>query len=323
MRAVVVAGKDALPVVTEMPDPVPGPGEVAVRVAACGLNFADLLMIGGGYQEQPDFPLTPGMEVAGTVLSVGDGADRHLVGRRVAAFPGKGGLAEVALSRADRLVVLPDGMPLDEASAMQVAYGTSHLALTRTAQLRPGETLLVLGAAGGVGLTAVEIGAQLGATVIASARGAEKGRIARQAGAHHVLDSEAEDLTAAVRALGGADVVYDAVGGPGFRAALSATKPEGRILLIGFASGSLPEIRPNHLLVKNISVHGFYWGGFLGFNPAALTDSLAEVFRWYGEGRIRPHISHRLPLDRAAEALALLRDRKSTGKVVVLPQADR
>jgi NADPH2:quinone reductase len=323
MRAVVVTEKDAAPVVTEVPAPAPGPGEVAIAVAACGINFADLLMIGGAYQEQPAFPLTPGMEVAGTVVAVGDGADPALAGRRVAAVPGKGGLAEVAVARADRLVLLPDAMPEDEAAAMQVACGTSHLALTRTARLRAGETLLVLGAAGGVGLTAVEIGAQLGATVIASARGPEKGRIARQAGAHHVLDSEADDLTAAVRALGGADVVYDAVGGPGFRAALSATNPEGRILLIGFASGSLPEIRPNHLLVKNVSVHGFYWGGFLGFNPGALTDSLAEVFRWYGEGRIRPHISHRLPLDRADEALALLRDRTATGKVVVLPQAPR
>jgi NADPH2:quinone reductase len=323
MRAVVVTEKDAAPVVTEVPAPDPGPGEVAIAVAACGINFADLLMIGGAYQEQPAFPLTPGMEVAGTVVALGGGVDPTLAGRRVAAVPGKGGLAEVALARADRLVLLPDTMPEDEAAAMQVAHGTSHLALTRTARLRAGETLLVLGAAGGVGLTAVEIGARLGATVIASARGPEKGRIAHEAGAHHVLDSESEDLTAAVRALGGADVVYDAVGGPGFRAALSATKPEGRILLIGFASGSLPEIRPNHLLVKNVSVHGFYWGGFLGFNPTALTDSLAEVFRWYDEGRIRPHISHRLPLERANEALSLLRDRTATGKVVVLPQAPR
>jgi NADPH2:quinone reductase len=323
MKAVIVTERDAAPVVADLPMPRPGPGEVAVSVAACGLNFADLLMIAGSYQEQPPFPLTPGMEIAGQVVAVGDGVGAGLVGQRVAACPGQGGLAEFALARADRLIPLPEGARADDAAAMQVAYGTSHLALTRTARLQPGETLLVLGAAGGVGLTAVEIGVQLGATVIASARGPEKGHVARQAGAHHVLDSEADDLTEAVRALGGADVVYDAVGGAGFRAALSATKPEGRMLLIGFASGSLPEIRPNHLLVKNVSVHGFYWGGFLGFNPAALTDSLAEVFRWYGAGRLRPHISHRLPLDRTAEALALLRDRKSTGKVVVLPQAER
>jgi NADPH2:quinone reductase len=315
----VVSAQDEAPKLVEGPDPSPGPGEVAIRVAACGLNFADLLMIAGRYQEQPPFPLTPGMEIAGTVTATGPGVDPGLVGRRVAAFPGHGGLAEVALAPANRLVPLADDMPADEAAAMQVAYGTSHLALLRTARLAPGETLLVLGAAGGVGLTAVEIGAMIGARVIASARGPEKGAVAARAGAHHVLDSDRADLTEAVRALGGADVVYDAVGGPAFRAALSATKPEGRILLIGFAGGTLPEIRPNHLLVKNVSVHGFYWGGFLDFAPAVLTDSLAEVFRWRAEGRIRPHISHRLPLDRANEALGLLRARQSTGKVVVLP----
>jgi NADPH2:quinone reductase len=204
------------------------------------------------------------------------------------------------------------------AAAMQVAYGTSHLALARTARLRAGETLLVLGAAGGVGLTAVEIGTMMGARVIASARGPEKGAVAARAGAQHVIDSNAGNLTEVVRALGGADVVFDAVGGPAFSDAMRATKPEGRILLIGFASGSLPEIRPNHLLVKNISVHGFYWGGFLDFRPEVLTSSLAEIFRWHSEGRIDPHVSHRLPLARAGEALELLRGRASTGKVVVL-----
>ncbi|MGI1662702.1 NADPH:quinone oxidoreductase family protein [Palleronia sp. KMU-117] len=318
-RRLIISAKDAASALVEGPDPSPGPGQVAIRVAACGLNFADLLMISGQYQDQPPFPLTPGMEIAGTVAAAGPGVDPGLVGRRVAAFPGQGGLAEVALAPADRLVPLADHMPMDEAAAMQVAYGTSHLALLRTARLKPGETLLVLGAAGGVGLTAVEIGAMIGARVIASARGPEKGAIAAQAGAQHVLDSDRDDLTDAVRALGGADVVYDAVGGPAFRAALSATRPEGRILLIGFASGTLPDIRPNHLLVKNVSVHGFYWGGYLSFAPDVLTDSLAEVFRWRAEGRISPHISHRFPLERADEALALLKGRGSTGKVVVLP----
>jgi NADPH2:quinone reductase len=319
MKAVVVAEKDAKPVLSDIPPPAPGAGEVAVRVSACGLNFADLLMIGGTYQEQPTFPLIPGMEIAGTVAAVGPGGDSGLVGRRVAAFPGQGGLAEVAVVPADRIVSLPDDTDDTIAAAMQVAYGTSHLALARTARLRAGETLLVLGAAGGVGLTAVEIGAMMGARVIASARGAEKGAVAARAGAHHVIDSDAGDQTAKVRALGGADVVYDAVGGPAFRDALRATNPEGRILLIGFASGSLPEIRSNHLLVKNVSVHGFYWGGFLKFRPDVLTESLSEIFRWQAEGRITPHISHRLPLSQAAEALDLLRNRASTGKVIVLP----
>jgi NADPH2:quinone reductase len=203
------------------------------------------------------------------------------------------------------------------AASMQVTYGTSHLALLRTARLRRGETLLVLGAAGGVGLSAVQIGALQGARVIASARGAERGAVAARAGAHHVLDSDTAELTSEVRALGGADVVYDPVGGPAFRDILRATNPEGRILLIGFASGSLPEIRPNHLLVKNVSVHGFSWGGFLSFAPKVLTDSLTEVFRWQSQGRIHPHISHRLPLSEAASGLDLLRARAATGKVVI------
>jgi NADPH2:quinone reductase len=320
MKALVIAEKNAEAVVTDLADPVPGPGQVALQVAACGLNFADLLMSAGTYQEQPAFPLIPGMEIAGTVTATGAGVDPSLIGRRVASFVGHGGLAEVALAPADRLVALPDGMDTTVAAAMQVAYGTSHLALLRTARLRRDETLLVLGAAGGVGLTAVEIGVLQGARVIASARGAERGAIAARAGAHHVLDSDAGDLTEKVRALGGADVVYDAVGGPAFRDALRATNPEGRILLIGFASGSMPEIRPNHLLVKNVSVHGFYWGGFLSFDPKVLTDSLSEVFRWQSEGRIHPHVSHCLPLAEAANGLELLRSRSSTGKVVVRPQ---
>ncbi len=317
MKALVIAEKNAAPMVTELAAPLPGPGQVALRVAACGLNFADLLMSAGTYQEQPAFPLVPGMEIAGTVTATGAGVDPALIGRRVASFIGHGGLAEVALAPADRLVALPDGMATSVAAAMQVAYGTSHLALMRTARLRKGETLLVLGAAGGVGLSAVEIGVLQGARVIASARGPERGAVAARAGAHHVLDSEEDDMTGKVRALGGADVVFDAVGGPAFQDALRATNPEGRILLIGFASGALPEIRPNHLLVKNVSVHGFYWGGFLSFRPKVLTDSLSEVFRWQTEGNIHPHISHRLPLARAAAGLDLLRSRAATGKVVV------
>lgn len=319
MKAMVVREKDARPVLDDLPPPDPMPGEVVVRVAACGLNFADLLMIGGTYQEQPPFPLVPGMEIAGVVVATGSGVDTGLVGRRVAAFAGHGGLAEMARVPADRLVPLPESIEDAVAAALQVAYGTSHLALTRTARIQPGETLLVLGAAGGVGLTAVELGAMMGARVIASARGPRKGEIAARAGARHVLDSEAGGLAEAVRALGGADVVFDAVGGEAFGDALRATRPEGRILLIGFASGRVPEIRPNHLLVKNVSVHGFYWGGFLGFRPEVLTDSLAEVFRWYSEGRIHPHVSSLLPLDRADEGLDLLRNRASTGKVVIIP----
>jgi NADPH2:quinone reductase len=203
-----------------------------------------------------------------------------------------------------------------EAAGFMVAYGTSHLALTRRARLQEGETLLVLGAAGGVGLTAVEVGKQLGATVIAVARGQEKLAIARQAGADHLIDAGA-DLVTELRALGGVDVVYDAVGGQGFMDALRACKREARMLAIGFASGDVPQVPANHLLVKNVDVLGFYWGGYLKFNPAALGDSLAELMDWYDRGWITPHISHTVPLAEADQALQLLADRKSTGKVVI------
>jgi NADPH:quinone reductase len=180
-----------------------------------------------------------------------------------------------------------------------------------------GERLVVLGAAGGVGLSAVELGTLMGAEVIAVARGADRLAIAKSAGAHHLIDSDRDDIRARLKALGGVDVVYDAVGGPAFDAALRATRPEGRILCIGFASGIVPQIPANLLLVKNISVLGFYWGGYLGFAPDRLTDSLTELTALYEAGRIRPHVSATFPLERAADALELLRSRNSTGKIVV------
>ena len=180
-------------------------------------------------------------------------------------------------------------------------------------------TALVTGAAGGVGLTAVEIGKLMGATVIACARGADKLKVAKQAGADHLIDAKTQDIRAVVKSLGGADVVYDAVGGAQWQAAFRACNPEARLLPIGFASGEVPQIPANHLLVKNLSVLGVYWGGYLKFNPKALTDSLKTLLEWYAQGRLKPHVSHVLPLDRAAEGLELLRSRKSTGKVVITP----
>lgn len=317
MRAYRLEAIGSTPRLTQIERPRPGPGEVLVRIAACGLNFADTLMIKGAYQEAPPLPATLGMELAGTVEELGAGVTAPGIGTRVAVFAGHGGLAEHGCFAAARCLPLPDTMSFVDAAALQIAYGTSHLALTRRARLQPGETLVVTGAAGGVGLTAVEIGALIGARVVAVARGADKLAAARAAGATHCLDSDSADLRAEVKALGGADVLYDAVGGEAFTALFRAMRPEGRILTIGFASGTVPQIPANHLLVKNLSVMGFYWGGYLGFAPDALTQSLAELMRWHSEGRIKPHVSHVLPLERAAEALALLSDRKSTGKVVV------
>lgn len=317
MRAFIVDSHDALPRIGELTAPTPAKGEVVVAVEACGLNFADLLMARGEYQERPDPPFALGMEIAGRVEAVGDDVEAGLVGQRIVAFAGHGGLAEFTAVPADRCIALPDDMSAVDAAAFPIAYGTSHLALDRVG-LKEGETLLVLGAAGGVGLTAVELGALIGARVIAAARGADKLEVARHAGAAHAIDTGAGDLTEAVRALGGADVVYDPVGGPLYSAALRSCKLGARYLLIGFAGG-LPEVRPNHLLVKNITLVGHYWGGYMAFRPEVVRDSLAQLFTWYREGKLKPHVSHVLPLDRAAEGLELIRTRASTGKVVVTP----
>ena len=301
-----------------IPRPTPAPGEVLLRIAACGLNFADLLMLKGEYQERPATPFTLGMEVAGTVAALGEGVAGLAVGDRVAVFAGQGGLADWGCFPAARCVPLPDAMPFDHAAAFMIAYGTSHLALQHRARLQPGETLLVTGAAGGVGLTAVEIGKAMGARVIAVARGADRLAVAQAAGADHLIDTDTTpDLRAAVKALGGADVVYDAVGGETFMAALRATNPEGRLIPIGFAGGGVPQIPANLLLVKNLTVIGLYWGGYMAFRPQVLRDSLAELLAMYAAGRLHPHVSHALPLSRADEALEVLRSRKSTGKVVV------
>lgn len=319
MRAFEVTSHAVPPRINEISAPTPNSGEVLLDIAACGLNFADLLMAKGTYQDTPALPFTLGMEVCGTVIAHGPDVTTPAIGTRVAVFGGAGGLADQGVFPAALCTIVPDTMSSEVAAGFMIAYGTSHLALTRRAQLRAGETLLVLGAAGGVGLTAVEIGKAMGATVIAVARGADKLQAARDAGADHLIDSDTADIKATVKALGGADVVYDPVGGEMFNAALRACNPEARIIVIGFASGDVPPIPANILLVKNISVIGFYWGGYLKFNPQAFTDSLTTLMDWHSTGRLKPHISQVLPLTQAADALDLLRTRKSTGKVVVTP----
>jgi len=319
MRAYQVHSPGTQAILAELRPPRPQAGQLGVRIGACGLNFADLLMQRGEYQDTPEAPFTLGMEIAGRVEDIGAGVSGVSVGDRVAVFGGSGGLAEYGVFDAARAVPVPDAMSDIDAAAMQIAYGTSHVALEHKARLQPGETLLVLGAAGGVGLTAVEIGKLMGATVIACARGPEKLQAAKAAGADHLIDAKTEDIRAAVKALGGADVVYDPVGGDQFEAAFRACNPEARILIIGFASGDVPRIKANHMLVKNIDVLGFYWGGYLKFRPEVVTDSLAQIFAWYEAGKIKPHVSNVLPLERVDEGLELLRSRASTGKVVITP----
>lgn len=317
MRALRVTAFGTAPSIEDVPRPDPAPGQVRIKIAACGLNFADLLMVKGTYQDTPEPPFTMGMEVSGVIDALGEGVSGPPVGTNVMVFGGVGGLAEYGCYDAARVTTLPQGADMVGAAALQVAYGTSHVALAYKAQLRPGETLLVLGAAGGVGLTAVEIGKLMGAKVIAAARGPEKLAVAKAAGADHVIDTDKEDLREAVKALGGADVVYDPVGGDLFKAAMRACNPEARLLAIGFASGDIPQIPANHLLVKNLSVIGFYWGGYLAFKPEVVTNSLAQLVEWHHEGKIKPHVSNALPLDRALEGMDLLKSRKSTGKVVI------
>lgn len=317
MRAWTIEQIGIAAVQKDIPAKAPEQGQASISIAACGLNFADLLMQDGTYQERPPLPFIPGMEIAGTVIALGPDTAGPAPGTRVAVVAGWGGLAEMGCFPVSRMVALPAAMPFTDAAAFQIAYGTSHLALHHRARLQPGETLLVFGAAGGVGLTAVELGKKMGARVIACARGDNRLAVAKAAGADSVIDSESPDLKDQLKSLGGVDVVYDPVGGPGFDMALRATKPEGRLLTIGFASGHVPQIAANLLLVKNLTVMGLYFGGYLGFAPAVVATSLATLFGWYEDGTLKPHISHVLPFDRVHDGLDLLRNRKATGKVVI------
>ncbi|MGJ8544207.1 MAG: NADPH:quinone oxidoreductase family protein [Sulfitobacter sp.] len=317
MRAMQVTAYDSPLQLVDVEMPQPAPGEVLVQIDTCGLNFGDLLIIKGTYQEKPPLPFTLGMELAGTVAALGQGVTHLHIGQRIAAYTGFGGLAEYAAVPADVCVPIPDGMDAVDAAAFLIAYGTSHVALDYKAHLQPGERLLVLGASGGIGLTAVELGKLMGAEVIACARGADKLAICKQAGADHLINSETDDIREIVKSLGGADVVYDPIGGDQFKAALRACNPEARLIPLGFASGEVPQIPANILLVKNLTVLGFYWGGYARLKPSVLTDSFAQLFAWYAAGKLKPHVSHTLPLTKANEALDLLRSRKATGKVVV------
>lgn len=317
MQAWQVTKPGAAPILAEIEQPFPVKGEIVVRVEAVGLNFADMLAIQGKYQVRHPFPYTPGMELSGVVAACGPDTTGPAPGTRVLATCPAGALARSIVLPAHRVVPVPDDMGFAEAAGFPIAYGTSHLALTHKAHLLPGETLFVTGAAGGVGLTAVEIGKQLGARVIASARGADRLEVARRAGADILIDSDAPGLKEALRAMGGVDVVYDAVGGPAFDEALRACKPDGRLLAIGFASGVVPQVAVNLLLVKNLTVSGFWYGGYETHAPDLVAASLAELLRWRADGLIHPHVSHLLPFEAFPEGLALLRDRKATGRVVI------
>ncbi len=306
-------------VLEEVDDPEPDAGQVVVDVAACAVNFPDVLVIQDMYQFKPPLPFSPGAEVAGTVSAVGEGVDGVAVGDRVLASPGWGGLAEKVAVPARTVIPVPEEVDFVHASSFLYAYGTSHYALKDRGRLQPGESLLVLGAAGGVGLAAVELGAVMGANVIAAASTDENLALCREHGASQTINYETEDLKTRIRELTGgegANVVYDAVGGQYSEPALRATAWDGRFLVIGFTAG-IPKIALNLTLLKSCSIVGVFWGAFVGREPAKHRANIAELMEWWREGKLHPHVSNTYPLERASEAIRELADRKAKGKVVV------
>jgi NADPH2:quinone reductase len=309
-------------VVAEVAVPEPQPGEVRVRVAAAGVNFPDALIVQKKYQVQPPLPFTPGTEVAGTVDKVGEGVRHVKAGDRVIAFVGIGGFAEYACAPAALVAPIPPGVSDEVAAAFTLTYATSHHALFDRGALKSGETLLVLGAGGGVGLAAVELGRVAGARVIAAASSAEKLEAARAHGADVLIDYAKQDLREAVKAATegkGADVVYDPVGGPLTEAAVRSLAWRGRLLVIGFAQGEIPQIPANLLLIKGTSAVGVFWGDFARREPKANGAMLAELFGWLAAGKLRPHVSKTFSLQDVPLALRSLLDRAAVGKLVVVP----
>ncbi|MBB4267173.1 NADPH:quinone oxidoreductase family protein [Roseospira visakhapatnamensis] len=304
------------------------PGGVRIRVAAAGLNFADSLITAGRYQEKPEPPFVPGFELAGTVIEVAADVAGLSPGDRVLAMPPNGAFAEEAVVPQGAVWPLAPGMDMAVGASFPIAYGTSHFGLFDRARLQPGEVVLVHGAGSGVGLTAVECAKAGEATVIATARGAGKLAVAREHGADHAIDTKTEDIRARVLTLTdgrGADVVYDPVGGDVFDASLRCTAPDGRLLAVGFASGTVPQVPANRLLVKNLSVIGFYWGAYMRLAPDRVRTSMDALTAWHAEGRVRPRVSAEYPLEQVVEAIDALLGRGVTGKLVlrIAPDACR
>jgi NADPH2:quinone reductase len=305
----------------DMAEPVPVAGQVLVAVRACGINFPDVLVVQGKYQFKPPPPFAPGGEVAGVVEAVGTGVEGVRVGDRVVAMAGYGGIAEKFVTDASRVIPMPDGVDFVTASCLAMAYGTTLHALRDRGQLRAGETLLVLGAAGGVGLAAVQLGKRMGARVIAAASTAEKLETCKRHGADALIDYSREDLKDRVKALtggAGADVVYDPVGGAFTESALRATAWNGRLLVIGFAGGDIPRVPTNLVLLKGCSLVGVFWGMAMMRNPAHGRAQLEEILGWVRDGSLRPQVHARYPLGRALDALRDIEHRRVQGKAVVV-----
>jgi NADPH2:quinone reductase len=307
-------------VIEELASPRAGPGEAVVSVKAASLNFPDVLIIQNKYQFKPPLPFSPGSELAGVVKEVGDGVRGFKPGDRVMAFTTYGAFAEEVKTDASRLIPMPAGMDFTTGAAFLLTYGTTDHALRDRGALAAGETLLVLGAAGGVGLAAIEIGKALGARVIACASSDEKLAACRAHGAEATINYATEDFRERAKALTdgrGADVIYDPVGGPYSEPAFRSIAWRGRHLVVGFAAGEIPKLPLNLALLKGASVVGVFWGDFARREPRRFADSVRQLGRWYEEGKLKPHVSRTLPLEKAADALNLMASRKVTGKLVL------
>lgn len=316
-------------VIEDVAAPEPGEGQVSIAVKACGVNFPDILIIQDKYQFKPQLPFSPGGEIAGVIKAVGAGVNGVKPGDRVIGSTGWGGFAEEVVVDRARIIPIPDSMPMTEASAFLMTYGTSHHALKDRADLKPGESLLVLGAAGGVGLSAVELGKAMGARVIAAASTEEKLQVCRDHGADDTILYPTGDLDKGQqKALSdeikaktggqGADVVYDPVGGDYSEPALRATNWEGRFLVIGFAAGPIPRIPLNLALLKGCQIVGVFWGAFTGREPEKHQKNIRELMDMYVQGKIRPHVSSAYPFEQYADALNELGERRAKGKVVLV-----
>lgn len=310
-------------VIEDLPDVIPGPGHVAIDIKAAGVNFPDVLIIQNKYQVKPALPFTPGSELAGVVRAVGDGVTQVKTGDQVIAFAGQGAFAQQISAPVQAVMPMPSGMDFDTAAAITLTYGTSHHAVVDRGQLKTGETMLVLGAAGGVGLAAIEIGKALGARVIAAASSAEKLKVCKAHGADDVINYTAEDLREAVKgatAGKGPDVIYDPVGGMYAEPAFRSINWRGRYLVVGFANGEIPKLPLNLPLLKGASLIGVFWGDFARREPDANAAAMRQIMGWLAEGKIRPHISGRYALAETPQALNDMAARKVTGKIVIQPQ---
>ena len=307
-------------VLKEVADLTPLAGQVRIATEACGVNFPDTLIIENKYQFKPDLPFAPGGEVTGIVDAVGDGVSQDLLGQPVMCMTLSGGFAEQTLCKAEDLIARPSSMPSTVAAGFTMTYGTSMHALKQRAQLQADETLLVLGAGGGVGLAAVEIGKQMNATVIAAASSAEKLNAAKNAGADHLIDYSQQDLRSALKDIvgkKGVDVVYDPVGGDMFEAALRSTAWGGRVLVVGFASGNIPKVPVNLALLKGCSIVGVFWGAFRLNYTKEDNENFEQLFAWYAQGKLKPFTSKTYSLSEAALALNDLKNRKAIGKLII------